>query len=94
MSQHTAGPWHYNPKQLSIFSKRDDREVIIAELRQYETDKEEVESNANLISAAPDLWLAALAALSLLSGSIDAKDKEFVTEDLMRACLRAEGKQP
>ena len=94
MTQHTAGPWHYDQKQLSIFSERNDKRVIIAELARYETDKDEVEANANLISAAPDLWLAALAALSLLSGSIDAKDKEFVTEDLMRACLRAEGKQP
>ena len=94
MAQHTAGPWHYNPKQLSIFAERNDRKVTIAELARYETDKDEVEANANLISAAPDLWLAALAALSLLSGSIDAKDKDFVTEDLTRACLRAEGKQP
>lgn len=94
MTQHTAGPWHYDQEQLSIFAERNDQRVIIAELARYETDKDEVEANANLISAAPDLWLAALAALSLLSGSIDAKDKEFVTEDLMRACLRAEGKQP
>ena len=94
MTQHTAGPWHYNPKQLSIFAERNDREVTIAELARWETDKDEVEANASLISAAPDLWLAALAALSLLSGSIDAKDKDFVTADLTRACLRAEGKQP
>lgn len=94
MSQHTAGPWHYDPKNLSIFAKHNDLEVTIAELSRYETDKDEIEANANLISAAPDLWLAALAALSLLSGSIEAKDKNFVTEDLMRACLRAEGKKP
>lgn len=94
MTEHTAGPWHFKADQFSIYANRNTQEVTIAELARWETDKDEVEANANLISAAPDLWLAALAALSLLSGSIDAKDKDFVTEDLMRACLRAEGKEP
>lgn len=92
MTKHTAGPWHFDPNRLVIYSMRDEQEVLVAELGRWETDREEVAANANLISAAPDLWLAAIAALSLLSGSIEAKDKHFVTEDLMRACLRAEGK--
>lgn len=93
MTEHTAGPWYFDKRRLSVFAKRNNQEVTIAQLERWETDKDELEANAHLISAAPDLWLAALAALSLLSGSIDAKDSHFVTEDLMRACLRAEGKK-
>ncbi len=94
MTQHTAGPWHFDPKGQRIYAIRNDEEVTVAQLATSETDGDEVAANANLISAAPDLWLAALAALSLLSGSIEEKDKHFITEDLTRACLRAEGKTP
>ena len=92
MSHHTAGPWEFNAKENKIVSQRDSGEVTIAELNKWEQDSTEYEANAHLISAAPDLYLAAVAALSLLAGSIDEEARHFITEDLMRACMRAEGK--
>ncbi len=91
-SKHTPGPWRYDSKKHRIVAAGATEEVSIAELNKWEFDSEEYEANARLISAAPDLWLAALAALSLLAGSIEEEAKHFVTEDLMRACLRVEGK--
>jgi len=94
MTHHTAGPWRFDPERHAIFSTQGEPEVMIADLNQWETDRKEYEANAHLIAATPDLYLAAVAALSLLSGSIEEEARHFVTEDLIRACLRAEGKVP
>lgn len=90
-SLHTPGPWHHDTRYHKIVSRAYEREVPIAELNAWEVDPQEAQANANLIAAAPDLWLAAIAALSLLAGSIDDEDRLLVTQQLMSACIRAEG---
>jgi len=94
MSKHTAGPWRFDSEQHTITAESEDGQHVLAELNKWEQDGDEYLANGKLISAAPDLYLAAVAALSWLSGSIDEEHRNFITEDLTRACLRAEGKEP
>lgn len=67
LSQHTPGPWHRNIKPAKkypiIFAGRN---TYIANVYSEEMSTEEMEANANLVRAAPDLLKACVMARSCM----------------------------
>jgi hypothetical protein len=57
---YTKEKWFYNKRNSTLFEIRNQKEKLIAELESYERNKnimgfDELESNAKLIAAAPEL---------------------------------------
>ena len=72
MSEHTAGPWHVDPKapEESYFEDvnilREDGLAVAVAVHNGNIDPATVKANAHLIAAAPDLLEALKEALDLL----------------------------
>jgi len=84
MNKHTPGPWEVGTYNMgpTIFDSRGNGTVPIASV--HDTVVEDVECNARLIAAAPDLYEAAVAVLRAfeLYGHFDKTDR------LLRAAVR------
>ena len=97
MTRHTPGPWHMRedadgfPMELRVDSHSHGAVAICYRGPRFESDDyDEFVSNAQLISAAPDL-LAASRRLLLMLGALDARP---ATGALREAVAKACGETP
>ena len=79
MSKHTSGPWAvFN--QSDVFTNRNDGKVseYIADCALDEMELSEIQANANLIAAAPDLYEAVAA---VIDATRDYLPPDGITKD-------------
>jgi hypothetical protein len=89
---HTSGPWEYEPKGSRFFIDGADGLTVAYIDRQGVRERAEIEANARLTAAAPQL----LGALKSLMGATDyfAKDRDtqVALNEARSAIARAEGR--
>lgn len=94
MSSHTSGPWSVETKGSRHFIDGEDGLTVAYLDRRGVRDEKEIEANAHLIAAAPDL----LTALVALVGEYDLGEVDLEPEDLAKleaaraAIAKAEGR--
>lgn len=99
-SKHTPGPWRISRTSgMEIFINHGHDQPnrvagYFAEVRRFTSDNEQVEANARLIAAAPDLLYLLKEARSTLEMWKDVAPAVSLCADIDKAIAKATGAQP